>query len=59
MEQKIEELVERLQTKVKGANVKGFIPLFVGSNTPTSKFSESIVQFQWLECSVASLLPAR
>ncbi|WP_336474189.1 hypothetical protein [Bacillus sp. FJAT-51639] len=35
-----------------------FIPLFVGSNTPTSKFSESIVQLQWLECSVGDKLLA-
>ncbi len=31
-----------------------FIPLFVGSNTPASKFSGSIVQFQWLESPVVS-----
>ena len=41
------------------ANGIEFIPLFVGSNTPTSKFSESIVQLQWLECSVEDKLPVK
>ncbi|WP_305728500.1 hypothetical protein, partial [Bacillus sp. 491mf] len=31
-----------------------FIPLFVGSNTPASKFSGSIVQLQRLESPVVS-----